>query len=178
MNKSKDQILLENIYANMGQTPIAQEPSLVAPEDKNDFDNAEKILSDALERNGVYVDPTSEVYRDALDELVAAIQHSPEETQENADKIAMQLDRLETGDQTEDEIDHNEISEVPLQQYESKTILNAYEKVLAEAGKVNPYAVCTITVGRKDEKKYKSCKKKVAAGAKKSGKSVTSKPVK
>lgn len=43
---------------------------------------------------------------------------------------------------------------------------------------VNPYAVCTATVGRKDEEKYKSCKKKVAAGAKKSGKKVTTKSVK
>lgn len=162
----------------MGQPTVAPEPSLVAPEDKNDFDNAEKMLSDALERNGVYADPTSETYRDALDELVAAIQHSPEDSQEIADKIAMQLDRPEPVDQMEDEIDQNEISEVPIHQYESKTILGAYEKILAEAGKVNPYAVCTKTVGRKDEKKYKSCKKKVAAGAKKSGKSVTSKPVK
>jgi hypothetical protein len=51
---------------------------------------------------------------------------------------------------------------------------------ISEAKKksVNPYAVCTATVGRKDEEKYKSCKKKVSAGAKKSGKKVTNKPVK
>ena len=55
----------------------------------------------------------------------------------------------------------------------------AYKTVLESSKKaVNPYAVCTATVGRKDEEKYKSCKKKVATGAKKSGKKVTNKPVK
>lgn len=51
---------------------------------------------------------------------------------------------------------------------------------ISEAKKksVNPYAVCTASVGRKDEEKYKSCKKKVASGAKKTGKKVTTKPVK
>ena len=51
---------------------------------------------------------------------------------------------------------------------------------ISEAKKksVNPYAVCTATVGRKDEEKYKSCKKKVTAGAKKAGKKVTTKPAK
>jgi hypothetical protein len=51
---------------------------------------------------------------------------------------------------------------------------------ISEAKKksVNPYAVCTASVGRKDEEKYKSCKKKVASGAKKIGKKVTTKPVK
>lgn len=55
----------------------------------------------------------------------------------------------------------------------------AYQTILETSKKeVNPYAVCTATVGRKDEEKYKSCKKKVAAGAKKSGKKVTNKPIK
>ena len=31
-----------------------------------------------------------------------------------------------------------------------------------EAKKVNPYAVCTASVGRKDEEKYKKCKQEVA----------------
>ena len=33
--------------------------------------------------------------------------------------------------------------------------------------KDNPYAICTASVGREDEKKYKSCKDKVAAKNKK-----------
>lgn len=37
---------------------------------------------------------------------------------------------------------------------------------LQEAKKVNPYAVCTASVGRKDEAKYKRCKEKVAKGSK------------
>ncbi len=55
----------------------------------------------------------------------------------------------------------------------------AYTKVLEEAKKkVNPYAVCTATVGREDEEKYKSCKEKVSKGAKKAGKKVSTKKVK
>lgn len=55
----------------------------------------------------------------------------------------------------------------------------AYSKIvqtyLEEAKKkVNPYAVCTATVGRKDEEKYKKCKKDVTKSAKKYGKKVTS----
>jgi hypothetical protein len=48
----------------------------------------------------------------------------------------------------------------------------AYEKVLAEKKqrwtKGSEYAICTASVGRKDEAKYKSCKKKVKAAHKKS----------
>jgi hypothetical protein len=53
----------------------------------------------------------------------------------------------------------------------------AYSKIL-EKKEVNPYAVCTATVGRENEEKYKSCKKKVAKSAKKSGKKVTTDKVK
>jgi hypothetical protein len=53
----------------------------------------------------------------------------------------------------------------------------AYQSIF-EKKEVNPYAVCTATVGREDEEKYKSCKEKVTKGAKKSGKKVTSKKVK
>ena len=55
----------------------------------------------------------------------------------------------------------------------------AYTIIINEAKKkVNPYAVCTATVGRENEEKYKSCKKKVAKSAKKSGKKVTTDKVK
>lgn len=162
MSKNKDQVLLENLYANIAQSPVAPETNVTAPEDKSDYDSAEKMLSDALERNGVFADPTSDTYREALDELVAAIQHSPEDAQETADKIAMGLDRPESNEEV-DEIDQNEISEVPIQQYESKTILGAYEKIIAEASKKknNKYAICTAAVGRKNEAKYKRCKEGV-----------------
>lgn len=33
---------------------------------------------------------------------------------------------------------------------------------LNEAKKVNPYAVCTASVGRENEEKYKRCKEQVA----------------
>lgn len=55
-----------------------------------------------------------------------------------------ELDALELDDTEEFEIEDEELEE---------------EK--------NPYAICTASVGRKDEKKYKSCKDKVAAQNKK-----------
>lgn len=56
--------------------------------------------------------------------------------------------------------------------------VNEYEEPYNEAKEVNPYAVCTATVGRENEEKYKRCKKDVAKGAKKYGKKITSKKVK
>lgn len=54
-----------------------------------------------------------------------------------------------------------------------------FEKEMTmEAKEVNPYAVCTATVGREDEEKYKRCKEKVKKSAKKYGKKVTSKKIK
>ena len=54
-----------------------------------------------------------------------------------------------------------------------------FEKEMTmEAKEINPYAVCTATVGRENEEKYKRCKEKVKKSAKKYGKKVTSKKVK
>lgn len=54
-----------------------------------------------------------------------------------------------------------------------------FEKEMTmEAKEVNPYAVCTASVGREDEDKYKRCKEKVKKAAKKSGKKITSKKIK
>lgn len=139
----------------------------------DDFETAERMLSDALERNEVYnADPTSDFYKNAVAGLVAAIQHSPEDSQMEADKIARSFLNVNDEDNI-NEIDSDDTNEIlnqneliPQQQYESNTILNAYKKVISEQNKKkaknNEYAICTASVGRKNEAKYKRCKKKVA----------------
>lgn len=53
------------------------------------------------------------------------------------------------------------------------SIQEAYERVILEAKKKktkdknNEYAICTSSVGREDEEKYKSCKEKVKKSFKK-----------
>lgn len=170
MIKNKDQILLENIYSNMSQSSNLN--TLPTEEEGSDYDKAEKMLSMAFDRYNVYEDPSSEKYNQSLKELVAAIQHSPEDAEETAEKIALSFLEPESQNQNEYidqnnldaiDLDSNEISNIPEQQYESNTILNAYKKVIAEGSrkKNNEYAICTASVGRKNEAKYKRCKRKV-----------------
>jgi len=166
MHKSKDQILLENIYDNI--TNPSAEPNPQSGE-ISDYERAENLLSDTLERLGVYADPSSEAYADAIKNLVATLQNSPEEDQETAEKLAMHLDEPESTDNSEqlgpDLSDENLSSEEEIfePQYESNTILNAYKKVLSEGKrkKNNEFAICTASVGRENESKYKRCKEKV-----------------
>ena len=168
MHRSKDQILLENIYNDIAKTPSAEANPQNA--EVSDYEKAERILADALERFQVYVDPASETYKDAVQHLVATIQHSPEEEQETAEKLAMSLDEPEANDAntelgpdlSNDTPDPEE--EIYGTRYESNTILNAYKRVLGEAKrdkKNNKYAICTASVGRKNEAKYKRCKKDI-----------------
>lgn len=60
----------------------------------------------------------------------------------------------------------------------SENFIHGIQPISEAKKKVNPYAVCTATVGRKDESKYKSCKEKVVKGAKKAGKKVATEKVK
>lgn len=169
MHKSKDQILLENIYDNIANPSTEPNPQ---SGENSDYERAENLLSDTLDRLGVYVDPSSEAYADAIRNLVATLQNSPEEDQETAEKLAMRLDEPETDNSGNEQLgpDLSNDEESPeekifQQQYESNTILNAYKKVLSEGKKKkkenNKFAICTASVGRKDEAKYKSCKEQV-----------------
>jgi hypothetical protein len=167
MHRSKDQILLENIYNDIATNSSVEANPQTA--EVSDYEKAERILADALERFQVYVDPSSEVYKDAVQHLVATIQHSPEEEQETAEKLALSLDEpeandanMELGPDLSDDVPSTE-EEIYGTRYESNTILNAYKMVLGESKKKknNEYAICTASVGRKNEAKYKRCKKKV-----------------
>lgn len=77
-------------------------------------------------------------------------------------------------DEDEDEEKKNYVKKI----VKSENFVHGIQSIVEAKKKVNPYAVCTATVGRKDESKYKSCKEKVSKGAKKSGKKVTTKKVK
>lgn len=181
MNRHKDQILLEDLYSQVAQNPITTDQPVTPEEKSSDYVEAENKLVKALDMMGVTFDQDSERFQEAVQSIVATMQHSPEDVDSTVEQAAFGLDQPEQMEQEPEVMagvgyEDEEPSSPFEARYES--ILNAYEKVLAEAGKVNPYAVCTKTVGRKNEAKYKRCKRKVAAGAKKSGKSVTSEPVK
>lgn len=182
MNRHKDQILLENLYDQMAQRQITTDQPVTPEEKSSDYVEAENKLLRALDMMGITFDQDGERFQEAVQSIVATMQHSPEDVDTTVEQAAFGLDQPEQQEQQEPEVmagvgyEDEEQSSPFEARYES--ILNAYEKVLAEAGKVNPYAVCTKTVGRKDEAKYKRCKKKVTSGAKKSGKNVTSEPVK
>lgn len=179
MNKNKDQMLLENIYdgvfkrhitENMGEQEIAV--STVPENQTDDYIQAEQMILKTLDDIGsTYSDHDSDNFKDAVESVVAAMQHSPEELDETVQKVAFGLDRGgEDSDMQEPSLvngfGYEEQEEIPMTpSYESKTILNAYERVVLEAKKKkkknNEYAICTASVGREDEAKYKRCKEKV-----------------
>jgi hypothetical protein len=114
----------------------------------------------------------------AVEKIVATMHHSPEEVDNCVDGCAAELQN--GGEQS---MHRDDFSDERPFNLESSSLLTAYNKVIFEAqkkskGKVNPYAVCTKTVGRENESKYKKCKEGVEKSAKKSGKTITSEPVK
>ena len=177
MNKNKDQMLLENIYdgvfkkhitENMGEQEIAV--STVPENQTDDYIQAEQMILKTLDDIGSnYADQDSESFKDAVESVVAAMQHSPEELDETVQKIAFGLDKGVEQSEQEPSIVNGfgyEEEESPMvPSYESKTLLNAYTKVIMEARKKkkknNEYAICTASVGRENEAKYKRCKEKV-----------------
>lgn len=122
MNKSKDQILLENLYLNI------REESEKGKED-SDYECEASKGEHGCDCGGC------------------------EGCQKNAAK----------GANKEDESKEEETSE------ESFGLDDLYDKVVEEAKKKakkkknNEYAICTASVGREDEAKYKRCKEDVAA---------------
>lgn len=92
----------------------------------------------------------------------------------NSETETVSEDDEENQDENDDEEKKNYIKKL----VKSENFIHGIQSIVEAKKKVNPYAVCTATVGRKDEAKYKSCKEKVAKGAKKSGKKVTTKKVK
>lgn len=136
MHKNKDQILLENIYDNISNPSVGTNPP---SGETSDYDRAEALLSDTLERLGVYADPSSEAYADAIRNLVATLENSPEEDQETAEKLAIGLDEPEQEQTGDDEQLGPDLDEAPSKeemyqtQYESNTILNAYRQILGES---------------------------------------------
>jgi hypothetical protein len=149
MNKSKDTILLENIYENIfkktvnenfGEQEIAV--STVPENQTDDYVRAEQLIMKTLDDIGsIYSDQGSEQFRDAVEGVVAAMQHSPEDLDETVQKIAFGLDKGDSDSGMEDPsvmngIGYEEAEESPMiSNYESKSILNAYEKIIIEAKK-------------------------------------------
>lgn len=187
MSKNKDQILLENIYSDIRKNIQSSSTDDMGRDletgsfddnfnnqEGDDYDRAEQLLDKALNFNEVDHDS----YMRAVEKIVATMHHSPEEIDDCVEGCAAELQN--NGEQP---MHRDDFSEERPFGYESSSILTAYNKVISEAqkkskGKVNPYAVCTKTVGRKDESKYKKCKDGVEKGAKKSGKTITNEPVK
>lgn len=182
MNKSKDQLVLENIYDGIFQKHITEnmgEMELEVPSipdnQSDDYVKAEQMIQKVLDDIGSnYSDYDSDQFKEAVDGVVVAMQHSPDELDETVQKTAFGLDRG-----NESQFSNEEPSIVPGVGYEddemdmpsfgeSKTLLNAYEKVIFEGtrkkkkkNKNNEYAICTASVGRENEEKYKRCKEKV-----------------
>lgn len=167
-----DGVFKKHINENMGEQEIAV--STVPENQTDDYVQAEQLILKTLDDIGSnYSNHESDQFRDAVESVVAAMQHSPEELDETVQKVAFGLDTGEEGSGMEEPTISNgfgyeEDDELPMStNYESRTILNAYERVILEAikkkkkKKNNEYAICTSSVGREDEEKYKRCKEKV-----------------
>ena len=102
------------------------------------------------------------------------IKESHSEDKESEDEEETEL---ESEDEEEDDDEEDENVDMK-KTVSSENFVHGFQSIVEAKKKVNPYAVCTATVGRKDEAKYKSCKEKVAKGAKKTGKKITSDKVK
>jgi hypothetical protein len=125
MNRSKDQILLENLYLNIQEEADKKK----ADSEDSDYECEASKGEHGCDCGGC------------------------EGCQKNAAK----------GAKKEDESDEEETKE-------SFGLEDLYGKVVEEAKKKakkkkenNEYAICTASVGREDEAKYKKCKKDVAA---------------
>jgi hypothetical protein len=130
MNKSKDQILLENLYLNIQEEAEKKK----ADKEDSDYECDASKGPDGCDCGGC------------------------EGCQKNAAK----------GAKKEDESDENESDKE--EPKESFGLEDLYGKVVEEAKKKakkkkenNEYAICTASVGRENEAKYKKCKEDVAA---------------
>jgi hypothetical protein len=164
MNNNKDKFILESLYEqcskrilneNIGQLEL-QTPSV--PEEKNDsYITAENLIKRAL--NSEQVDSSSEHFKNGVKAVMAAMEHSPQDIDEVIEQVVVGL-------QQGTSFDSNDQPEISITNMESNDLLDAYNKVVSEAKKKkqkenNEYAICTASVGREDEEKYKSCKEKV-----------------
>jgi len=183
MNRSKDQILLENLYNGIFQKQInenigemeLQTPSI--PENEtDDYQKAEQMIQKVLDDIGSnYSEYDSDQFKDAVESVVVAMQHAPDELDETVQRTAFGLDNRNDSGLNDQEpsvvpgVGYQDDDEMDMSPFgECKTILKAYEKVIFEGtrkkkkkNKNNEYAICTASVGRENEEKYKRCKEKV-----------------
>jgi len=136
---NKDQILLENLYASI---------YLKESESEN-----EELTKDAEADYPENEDDNSEETSEEL---------TPEE--EKA-RVAELVKKINTSKDSTDESDEDNL---PMEGLIKHGIQTINEKKKQKWKKGSEYAICTSTVGRKDEAKYKSCKKDVLASHKKS----------
>lgn len=161
--KSKDQILLENAYASIFNKNVVNEEFdevdvLEVKPEHSPFskDHLEEKEEEQMAKSNLY-----SICKHAK-ALLDAVESGTALEPWQLEKIAVVNDNIQSVSQVAEYEQHSD----------------EFEEPYNEAKEVNPYAVCTATVGREDEEKYKSCKEKVAKGAKKYGKKVTSKKVK
>ena len=179
MNRNKDQVLLENLYSDirknihsastddMGRDIETQEPEAPQTENGSDYERAEEMLEKSLNEHGIPFHDIDEAdFRQSIEQILATMHHSPEDVNECIEKCTLSLRQCDSCES--DSYDGSVDEERPLS-FESKTILDAYIKIISEAkkkkpkGKLNPYAV-----GKEDDGK----------NAKKSEKPTTSEKIK
>jgi hypothetical protein len=158
--KNTDQKQLQSLYENLGQIEL-QTPSV--PEEQNDgYITAENLLKRSL--NNEPIDTSGEHFKNGIKAVMAAMEHSPQDIDEVVEQVVNGLKQGTSFDST-DQPQQDSI------RIESNSLLDAYMKIISEAKKKKPkkdneYAICTASVGREDEAKYKRCKEKVKKGFK------------
>jgi hypothetical protein len=160
--KSKDQILLEQVYSNiLHRENIEVEMSEQLPQDppfsKNHLEEREE---ESMAKSNLYA--ICKHAKSLLDSLEAGTHLEPWQLE----KIAVITDNIQDVSQVaeyeaQDGVDDFDIDEIDSMKMESK--------------KVNPWAVCGKV---EDKNKKERCVKGVKKSAKKYGKKVTSEPVK
>jgi hypothetical protein len=140
MNRHKDQILLENLYDQVAQGGITTDQPITPEERSSDYVEAENRLIKALDMMGVTFEQDSERFQEAVQSIVATMQHSPEDVDTTVEQAAFGLDQPEQRHEEPEAVAgigyEDQEPENPYErQYESKSILDAYEKIILEAKK-------------------------------------------
>jgi hypothetical protein len=137
MNRHKDQILLENLYDQVAQSTITTDQPITSDERSSDYVEAENKLLKALDMMGVTFDQDSERFQEAVQSIVATMQHSPEDVDTTVEQAAFGLDQPEQMEREPEVmagVGYEDEEESPFEaRYES--VLSAYEKVISESSK-------------------------------------------